>query len=105
MTTLGRVLAAVVIGGLILFPGVELLRFVVTNLLGLYREMSLTDCLLVFVIILLCALLLAQRGEAVGRSRSAAKKPELAMLGPEAKQSTRRKRASRRKRPTRTTRT
>jgi hypothetical protein len=84
--TLGRVLAAVLLGGLILFPGVELLRFVVTNVLGLYGEMSLTDCLLVFVIILLCALLLSHRGEWAGEKRERSRKPELTMLGSKPKQ-------------------
>jgi hypothetical protein len=101
VSAFGRVLAAVVVGGLILFPGVELLRFVVTNVLGIYHEMSLTDCLLVFVIILLCALLLSQRAEAAGRKGGPSEKAQLTMLGPKAKQP-RRKRPSERTRPTRT---
>lgn len=103
MQSFGRVLAAVVIGGLILFPGVELLRFVVTNVLGLYHEMSLTDCLLVFVIILLCALLLSQRTEAASRRRESARKPELTMLGPKTKER-RRPRSEERTRSTRSSR-
>lgn len=104
MQTFGRVLAAIVLGGLILFPGVELLRFLVTNVLGLYHEMSLTDCLLVFVIILLCALLLSQRGEVAGRRRESARKPELTMLGAKPKErrrprSTERTRSARSSRP------
>jgi len=61
--TIGRVLAVIVLAAVILFPGVELLRFVFADVLGLYKEMSLTDCLLFFVILLLCALLLQRRTE------------------------------------------
>lgn len=60
MTAL-RALAVLILAALILFPGVELIRFIFSDLLGLYKDMSLTDCLLFFVILLLCALLLQRR--------------------------------------------
>ncbi len=101
MQTFGRALAAIVLGGLILFPGVELLRFLVTNVLGLYHEMSLTDCLLVFVVILLCALLLSQH--AAGRRGESARKPQLTMLGAKPKER-RRPRSEERSRSTRSSR-
>jgi hypothetical protein len=81
VSTLARTLVAILVGVLILFPGVELLRFVATNLLGLYREMTLTDCLLVFVIILLCALLLQPRGETDRRVRPRRDEPDLTLVG------------------------
>jgi hypothetical protein len=68
----GRVLAVIVLAAVILFPGVELIRFLFSDLLGLYKEMSLTDCLLFFVILLLCALLLQRRTE----------EPRLRAVGP-----------------------
>ncbi|MBM3500821.1 MAG: hypothetical protein FJX74_19345 [Armatimonadetes bacterium] len=59
--SVGRVLAVIILAAAILFPGVELIRFLFSDTLGLYQEMSLTDCLLFFVIVLLCALLLQRR--------------------------------------------
>jgi hypothetical protein len=70
--TVGRVLAVIVLAAVILFPGVELIRFVFSDVLGLYKEMTLTDCLLFFVVVLLCALLLQRRGE----------EPKLRAVGP-----------------------
>ena len=70
--TAGRVLAVIVLAAVILFPGVELIRFVFSDVLGLYKEMSLTDCLLFFVVVLLCALLLQRRSE----------EPRLRAVGP-----------------------
>jgi len=70
--TVGRVLAVIVLAAVILFPGVELIRFVFSDVLGLYKEMTLTDCLLFFVVVLLCALLLQRRSE----------EPRLRAVGP-----------------------
>jgi hypothetical protein len=76
--TLGRVLVAILIAAAILFPGVELIRFLFSGLFGVYKEISLTDCLLFFMILLQCILLLQRRGEephlrAVGNQVEAAK--------------------------------
>jgi hypothetical protein len=81
VTTFGRTIVAIVLGVLILFPGVELLRFVVRDLLNIYREMSVTDCLLVFVIMLLLALILQPRGETERRARARREEPDLTLVG------------------------
>jgi len=81
VTTFGRTAVAIALGILILFPGVELLRFVMRDLLKLYRDMTLTDCLLVFVIILLLGLLLQPRGEAERRARPRRSEPDLTLVG------------------------
>jgi hypothetical protein len=91
--TVGRVLAVIVLAALILFPGVELIRFFFSDLLGLYKEMTLTDCLLFFVILLLCALLLQRRVD----------EPRLRAVGPkveeERKRRTEERRTEERRRP------
>ena len=74
--SVGRVLAVIVLAAVILFPGVELIRFVFSDALGLYQEMSLTDCLLFFVILLLCALLLQRRAPEEPRLRAVGHKVE-----------------------------
>ena len=81
MTTLARALIAVLLGILILFPGVELLRFAVTDLFRVYRDMTLTDCLLVFVVILLIALLLQPRGDSERKVRPRREEPDLTLVG------------------------
>ncbi len=63
MSSLGRAIAAIVLAAIMLVPGVELLRFVMRDLIGLYPNMTQTDCLLFFVIVLLCGLLLQRAGE------------------------------------------
>jgi hypothetical protein len=74
--TVGRVLAVIILAAVILFPGVELIRFVFSDALGLYKEMSLTDCLLFFVILLLCALLFQRRTPEEPRLRAVGPKVE-----------------------------
>jgi len=69
-----------------LFPGVELLRFVFEDVLRLYTDMSQTDCLLFFVIVLLCALLLQQGA----RERRSSGEPGLRLAGDDPAGGTRR---------------
>ncbi|MGQ9730305.1 MAG: hypothetical protein ACUVX8_03450 [Candidatus Zipacnadales bacterium] len=63
MTVMWRLIAVIFLASVMLFPGVEVLRFLFADVLGIYQDMSLTDCLLFFVIMLLCALLLQRRSE------------------------------------------
>jgi hypothetical protein len=93
---IGRVLAVVVLAAAILFPGVELIRFLFSDILGLYQEMSLTDCLLFFVILLLCALLLQRRTPEEPRLRAVGNRVE---TKPESRRDTTSRSASRSARP------
>jgi hypothetical protein len=81
VTGLGRTLIAILLGILVLFPGVLLLKLVVEDWLGIYHNLTLTDCLLVFVIILLIALLLQPRGEPDKRVRPRREDPDLTLVG------------------------
>lgn len=90
MSSLGRVIGSLVIAGLILFPGIELLRFVVKDILGLYAEFTNQEALLFFVIVLLCALILGQRAPAEGRSsRRSREDRELRLAGNDPRRSKR----------------
>ena len=49
-----RTLGGVLLGLLLFFPGIVLLRWVSVNVLGAYDALTLTDGCLVMIIILLC---------------------------------------------------
>jgi hypothetical protein len=73
-----RIIAGIVIGLLLFFPGIVLLQWLAVDVFGLYQNMSLTDGCLVFIIILQCIIIVLQ----VSRGPSAARYPaRLAMMG------------------------
>ena len=55
-----RRLVGVLIGLLLFFPGAMVLQWLAVDELGLYERMSLTDALLVIIIILACVIILGQ---------------------------------------------
>ena len=73
-----RIIAGILIGLLLFFPGIVLLQWLAVDVLGLYQNMTLTDGCLVFIIILQCIIIVLQ----VSRGPSAARYPaRLAMMG------------------------
>ena len=73
-----RIIAGILIGLLLFFPGIMLLQWLAVEVLGLYPTMSLTDGCLVFIIILQCIIIVLQ----VSRGPSPARYPaRLAMMG------------------------
>ena len=75
-----RIIAGILIGLLLFFPGIVLLQWLAVDVLGLYQAMSLTDGCLVFIIILQCIIIVLQ----VSRGPSSARYPaRLAMMGGE----------------------
>ena len=55
-----RRVMGLLVGFLLFFPGAMILRWLVVDALRLYQEMSLTDALLVMVIMLACAIIFGQ---------------------------------------------
>jgi len=53
-----RTFGAILLGLMLFFPGVELLRWLLVQVLGVYDAMTLTDGCLLIIIILLCIQLL-----------------------------------------------
>jgi hypothetical protein len=66
-----RRIIGVAIGIGLCFPGALALQ-TVSNELGVYQDMSLTDALLMIIIVLACALLFGQALRVASRRRSAA---------------------------------
>lgn len=64
-----RTLGGVILGLLLFFPGIVLLRWVSVYVLGVYDALTLTDGCLVMIIILLCVNLV--RGNSVAGARAA----------------------------------
>ena len=101
-----RTLGGVILGLLLFFPGIELLRWLAVRVLGLYDAMTLTDGCLVVIIILMCVYLvrmprLARPATKAKRSTASTypydEEPQLQYLsGPSS--SRRQRRASRRRR-------
>lgn len=57
-----RVLGGIVLGLLLVYPGTEFVRFLFTNLTRVYPDVTLTDCLLILLILLVSIQLLLRVG-------------------------------------------
>ena len=73
-----RIIAGILIGLLLFFPGIVLLQWLAVDVLGLYQNMSLTDGCLVYIIILQCIIIVLQVSRGPGAVRYPAR---LAMMG------------------------
>lgn len=69
-----RTIGGILLGCLLFFPGVELVRWLVVQVLGVYDSMSLTDGCLFMVMVLFCVYLVR------GRPRAAAETSRQATL-------------------------
>ncbi len=70
-----RTLGAILLGLLLFYPGVELLRWLLVQVLGAYDAMTLTDGCLLIIIILLCIQLL-RRPSMIQRARTESRERE-----------------------------
>ena len=61
-----RTIGGILLGILLFYPGIELLRFVMVRVLGVYDAMTLTDGCLLMIMILLCVHLVRSRTRAAG---------------------------------------
>ena len=70
-----RTIGGILLGLLLFFPGVELLRWLTLSL-GAYDSMTLTDGCLLMIMILLCVHLVRSRPRPAARSRRAGREPD-----------------------------
>jgi len=70
---MARVVLGLALGILLVFPGVELLRFLAAQLLGAYDDMTLTEACLAMIIILQAIILL--RGTNMGNPAASSGEP------------------------------
>jgi len=75
-----RVLGGILLGLLLVYPGTEFVRFLFTNLTRVYPDVTLTDCLLILLILLVSVQLLMR----VGPER--AREPDLRMVSRQPRQ-------------------
>ena len=75
-----RVLGGIVLGLLLVYPGTEFVRFLFTNLTRVYPDVTLTDCLLILLILLVSIQLLLR----VGPERP--REPDLRMVSRQPRQ-------------------
>jgi len=64
-----RTIGGILLGLLLFFPGIELLRWLMVNVLGVYPAVTLTDGCLAMIMVLLCVHLARRPGRAVERRR------------------------------------
>lgn len=70
-----RTLGGVLLGLLLFFPGIVLLRWVSVNVLGAYDALTLTDGCLVMIMILLCINLVRGTSPVGARSSARQRRP------------------------------
>jgi hypothetical protein len=99
-----RTIGGILLGLLLFFPGIELLRWLTVTVLGAYDAVTLTDGCLAMIMVLLCVHLVRSRA---GRAAERRRKPEREydempeaqlqyLPGPEQRRASRRTGASRR---------
>jgi len=74
---MGRLILGLLLGVALIFPGIELLRWLATKVLGVYPDMTLTDACLAMIVILQAVILV--RGNR--RTPSAHYPPKLGLAG------------------------
>ncbi len=96
-----RRVMGLLVGFLLFFPGAMILRWLVVDALRLYQEMSLTDALLVMVIMLACAIIFGQPRRALTADELEEQAEKMELASQRLEQAKRRLKSSRASTPAR----